>query len=310
MGQEKIGMPATPEGWAIRLSKIVKVFHEAHGLDRFPIDVASIACDYSKNVFPDEPITLIEGRPLSKNFEGALIPNPNSPGEWGIFYNSSIRSTGRQNFTLGHELGHYLMHRHLSGKPIFCAKRDMWTWNSAYGQMEFEANKFASYLLMPLDDFREQTVSFNLPTVGTFEAISRRYDASLTAAILKWLEITTKRAMIVVSVDGFIDWARSSEPLLKSGVFFKAKQVTIPLPADSLARRAAGNQEAASGDMLSSGVWAEHEEVYESVMFSEYHGMAISLLIYPDHSPKRWGSSSFDSDELNSLDTFTRFHRN
>jgi hypothetical protein len=57
--------------------------------------------------------------------------------------------------------------------------------------------------------------------------------ASLTAAVLKWLETTTRRAMIVVSNDGLTGW--SSPPLLKSGVYFKARQQTTPLPAASLA---------------------------------------------------------------------------
>jgi hypothetical protein len=33
------------------------VFHEAHGLDRFPIKIASIATEYSRNVFPDQTAT-------------------------------------------------------------------------------------------------------------------------------------------------------------------------------------------------------------------------------------------------------------
>ena len=93
-------LPTTPEGWAIHLSKLVKIFHEAHGLDRFPIKIASIATEYSRNVFPDAPITKVEGLDLSAKFEGMLLPHPNRNGEWGIIYNSSITSKGRINFTL------------------------------------------------------------------------------------------------------------------------------------------------------------------------------------------------------------------
>jgi hypothetical protein len=41
--------------------------------------------------------------------------------------------------------------------------------------------------------------------------------------------------MFVVSKDGFIDWARSSPALFKSGVFIRARQETIPIPQTSLA---------------------------------------------------------------------------
>src|SRR5665213_1442056 len=103
-------LPTTAEGWAIRLSQLLNVF-AANGGDRFAINIAAIAYDYSKQVFPDTPITRVEGMNMSKRFEGALVPNPDGNGEWGIFYNENIRSTGRRNFTLAHELGHYLLHR-------------------------------------------------------------------------------------------------------------------------------------------------------------------------------------------------------
>jgi hypothetical protein len=77
-------LPTTPQGWAIHLSKLVKIFHEAHGLDRFPIKIASIATEYSRNVFPDAPITKVEGLDLSAKLEGMLLPHPNGNGEWGI----------------------------------------------------------------------------------------------------------------------------------------------------------------------------------------------------------------------------------
>src|SRR5580658_6244810 len=123
MGQKEIRLPKTPKGWANHLSSLIRIASEIHGLARFPIRVGDIARDFTANVYPKEPITLIEGRAFSKNFEGALIPNPDGSGEWGIFYNSNISSPGRVNFTLGHELGHYLLHRQLSGDPIYCAKR-------------------------------------------------------------------------------------------------------------------------------------------------------------------------------------------
>lgn len=309
MGQKDIKLPSAPQSWAIHLSKMVKIFHEAHGLDRFPIDVAAIAREYTKNVFPDAPITLVQGRHFSKNFEGALIPNPDKSGEWGIFYNSSISSIGRINFTLGHELGHYLLHRQLSGEAIYCDKSDMWKWDSDYGRMESEANQFSSYLLMPLDDFRRQTNGLTKPTILDFDEIRKRYGVSLTAAILKWLEITPKRAMIVVSRDGFIDWSWSSKPLFKSGVFFKARQSVISLPDGSLAAASVATPNAGIGKILAAGVWAEREDVYESAIFSEYHDMVISLLVYPNDVLTREVKLLTEFDDPEPLDALDQLPR-
>jgi hypothetical protein len=275
----------------------VKKVHEAHNLPRFPIDIAALAMDYSLNIFPDEPITLVLGQDFGRRkFEGALIPSPHVKGEWGIFYNSSIASKGRVNFTLGHEFGHYLLHRDKRGIPMYCSRRDMWAWDSAYKQMESEANCFASYLLMPLDDFRLQTVEFRRPTLDDFQPICERYAVSLTAAVLKWLKLTTRRAMIVVSKDGFIDWSWGSEPLLKSGVYFRARQETTPLPAASLA--AIGASSGIFNIAHPAGVWNEREPVFESVIFSEYHDNAISLLIYPPEGPNRWADGFEEEPEL------------
>lgn len=295
--------PTTPEGWAVRVSAVVKAAREIQGLPRFPIDVAAIARDYSKNLFPAEPITLVRGEPLKK-FEGALVPNPKSMGEWGILYNSAITSKGRINFTLGHEFGHYLLHRQLSGDPIYCSRRDMWAWDSEYGRMEAEANRFASLLLMPLDDFRARTAGFRKPTLSQFESLRDRYEVSLTAAVLKWLDLTECRAMIVVGKDGFIDWARSSGPLLKSGVYFAARQQTIPLPDASLA--ALGAKAGLVEAPHPTGVWSAHEEVFESVVHSEYYDMSISLLIYPTHG-RRPGPDFDEGPEL--MDTYEVFQR-
>jgi Thiamine pyrophosphate enzyme, C-terminal TPP binding domain/IrrE N-terminal-like domain len=235
-----------------------QIFHEAHGLDRFPIKIASIATEYSRNVFPDAPITKVEGIELSAKFEGMLLPHPNRNGEWGIIYNNSITSKGRINFTLGHELGHYLLHRHLSPEGFRCSSRDMLDWKSEHGQIEAQANTFASFLLMPLDDFREQIRSQAI-TMALMRHLSDRYEVSITAAILKWLGITDKRAMIVVSKDGFIDWAWGSKRLFKSGIYYRARQETVPLPELSLAARRDPSIDAEIGFVHPKGVWVGNE---------------------------------------------------
>jgi hypothetical protein len=145
---------------------------------------------------------------------------------------------------------------------------------------------------------------FRRPTLAEFEKLRDRYDVSITAAVLKWLEITPKRAMLVVSKDGFIDWARSSEPLFRSGVFFRARQETIAVPSLSLA--AIGSSSASSEAAHPAGVWNMREPVFESVLFDEYRDLALSLLIYPHDGPSRRA----DVDEaLDLMDTYDAFQR-
>jgi len=300
-----LSLPTTPQGWAIRLTQILSLHQAAHGLPRFPIDVAALAKDFSRQVFPEAPVTMVGGLDLSKGVEGMLIPHPNGSGEWGIIYNETIRSPGRRNFTLAHELGHYLLHRQTNPNGLECSNRNMADWDEGRNKIEGEANTFASYLLMPLDDFREQ-IKGRVIDIDVMTDLADRYAVSLTAAILKWMTITQKRAMIVVGKDGFIDWAWSSEPLIKSGIFYAARQSVIELPQASLAAQEVDMDTGRHGHRHPAGVWLGSEPVHEMTVFSPRNDqMTISLLLYPDRAPSRWEMAELEEEQT--IDTFDKF---
>ena len=89
------------------------------------------------------------GEPL-EGFEGALFPSPSGKPRWLIAYNSELTSKGRIRYTQAHELGHYLLYRR-AGQSIRCRAAEMLIWDSSCQRQEAEANRFASYLLMPID---------------------------------------------------------------------------------------------------------------------------------------------------------------
>lgn len=297
-------LPTTPKGWAIHLSRLVTAFHAIHGLDAFPIRVAPLAKEFSRNVYPQTPITLVEGIDLSSKFDGMLVPSPRGDGEWGIVYNKTIRSPGRINFTLAHELGHYLLHRHLSSSGMQCSNRAMLDWRSTLGAIEAEANTFASFLLMPLDDLRAQ-IRGQAISLDLMRRLSDRYEVSITAAILKWLSITDQRAMIVIGKEGFIDWAWSSEPLIKSGIYYRARQEVVPLPERSIAARPNLWPDDNADVSHPRGVWLGNEDVREMTIFAHRSAMTVSLLLYPNDAPaERWSDGI---DEPKEWDTYDQF---
>ena len=200
----------------------ITVVLRAASVDRFPVDVRTVAAEISQAKYPEEPITVIKGADLP-GFEGALSPARVGKKGWGIFYNNAMLSRGRMNFTLGHEFGHYLLHRRLYPAGFQCTTQDMADWESEYGQRENEANVFAATLLMPFDDFRAQVGSRRRPDFDELRHCADRYDVSLIAATLRWLQYTSRRAVLVVSRDGFILWARSSKRALRSGLFYKTR---------------------------------------------------------------------------------------
>jgi len=246
------------------------------GVDQLPVDVCAIATEISKNKFPEDPISVIKGGSLP-GFEGALSPAPSGKKGWGIIYNSDM-TTGRINFTLGHEFGHYLMHRIDYPSGFQCSTEDMARWESEYGQREHEANVFASTLLMPIDDFRQQIDPKVTPSFDELSSCSDRYDVSLIAATLRWLQYTSRCSILVISRDGFILWARSSGAALRSGLYFKTRnRPPIEVPPLSLA---AGNQPSIGSNGvrdLDARVWLE-EPCTEQVIFSKQYDFTMSLL--------------------------------
>lgn len=297
-----MSLPTTAEGWGVKLSLLLNQISGLHGTPRFPVDVSEIALEFSRQLYPDEPIDIVQPLSLSKAFDGALI-HKGTPNEWGIFYNQDISSKGRINFTLGHELGHYLLHRKIRNE-FQCSSNDMIAWDSVHGQIEAQANEFASNILIPLDDLRKQTegqeISFDL-----LRHLADRYNVSLVAAALKWISVTDKRVMLVLAKDGYIDWSRSSRRLFESGIFYAAKQKVTELPQASLA--ANPNKvitNTGKGMAHPPGVWLGNQPVLEMIDTSKHRVM--SLLTYPkDPEPNQW-SKEEDEETLDMVEQMKR----
>ena len=262
--------PRTPKAWA-------NFFARLWG-ERFPVDVRAITLEYSAQRYPD-PITKIREADVDA-FEGALVSRP-AKGCWYILYNPNIDGPGRINFTIGHEFGHYLLHR-TRVPSLECSQRDLIDYGGPESQKrEHQANEFAAYLLMPIDDFRRQVGGLPI-TLDILGHCADRYNVSLTAATLKWLEFTQQRAVLVIARDDFILWSRASKPALKSGVFYRSG---TPLPEGSVAKTGLPHGDmrvAKDGVALSPGVWKTDEPTTEMAIFSDRYDMTISLVLLPE----------------------------
>jgi hypothetical protein len=263
---------ASGKAWAIRLTKILNT---VPGIERFPVDVKALAQDYSHQCFSD-PITMVKGERLD-GFEGALYRSKGTKPMWSIVYNDSLSVPGRINFVLAHEFGHYLRHRQELDE-FFCSQRDVTQWDREDAARECDANQFASYLLMPIDDFRKQ-VSGQKVDLDLLGHCADRYGVSLTAATLKWLEFTEQRALLVAAREGYILWAKPSEPALKSGAYIRSKGLVVPLPGGSVAGGGFGDSELRASVELPAGVWFPNEPVTEMTIVSDRFDMTLSLLL-------------------------------
>lgn len=277
-------LPFSPERWAF---EITHVLNAVLGAEHFPINVTAVAQEYSAQKFPHDPISRIVGDSLP-GFDGALYKAPAGKKGWGIFYNNQMRSTGRVNFTLAHEFGHYLLHRLAYPDGIRCGEQDFVQWDSEYGQVEHQANVFAANLLMPLDDFRRLIQPDAVVDLDVISDCAERYRVSLIATVLRWLSYTEKRAVLVVSRDGFILWARSSAKALRTGAFFRTSLGPIAVPVASLAAQGLTAQgltaERQTARQHDGGIWLP-EPVLEMTVLSEQYDFAISLLLLRNDPP-------------------------
>jgi len=172
--------PKRPKAEANDISKLL---NQVFGLDRFPVAVEDIALEYTQQKFRNAPIAKVQGEDLD-GFDGMLAANKKRD-KWMILYNSAVSSEGRKRFTVAHEFGHYLLHRHQQDE-FACGTADIETRGEGQGgrDIEKEADEFATTLLMPLDDFRRQVDGEELG----FDLLGHcadRYGVSLTAAAIE-----------------------------------------------------------------------------------------------------------------------------
>jgi hypothetical protein len=223
------GESFTPSTAAIRLTHWLDAL-EVTGLQRFPVDVEQLALQVGQQLRWPDPIAVVQAADID-SFEGGLFPLGDQG--WALLYNKNLKSQGRVRFTQAHELGHYLLHR-LAQEEFHCSQADMVHWGPEQKVIESEADEFASNLLMPMKQFRAAT-SASAINFDVLSSASSQFGVSLTAVALRWIRSTTESAVLVLSRDGFMDWAVSSDKARSNGAFFRTKGRVIELPSASLA---------------------------------------------------------------------------
>lgn len=258
-----------PQRWANHLTHLLNA---ANPPDRYRFDIGQLALETSKHIFPSDPIARVDEDNLD-GFAGALVPSV-SGKKWGILHQAG-QSPGRRRFTIAHEFGHYLLHR--QRYPTGIHSDEAGVDGRTRAEIEREANEFAAYLLMPFDDFKRQISTKDKPNFEALSACSERYHVSLSAAVLRWLRYTERRAMIVVSIDGFVKWAWSSAPALESGRYIRTSRGPVELPSGSAVGRNEFNPETKAGVDHPPGIWFD-EPVRELSFRAEKYNLNYTLL--------------------------------
>ncbi len=183
----------------------------------------------------------------------------------------------RGRFSIGHELGHWVLHPN-ENQYWICTEDQIHLYQGS--AMEVEANVFASELLMPTPIFRplcrRGTVGFNLA-----DHLAAKFRTSLQATVLRMVDETDEAAIAVLSDGNNVCWSKRNQRKLPDFAFHLEKGRS--LHDDTLAWNATLDGDSAG--YVDARVWfpklkeAYRYKVYEDVRYLDAYELTLSLII-------------------------------
>lgn len=219
-------------------------------------------------------ITKIE--PLSsEGFAGALITNAEK-SEGAIFY-STNGPRSRQRFTIGHELGHFLLPWHRQSS-FQCKNEDMTF--GAKVEWETQANQFSAELLMPKPLVMKRLRALKDPDLLHVQALAKEFETSVEMTARRYIELNEYPCAVVFSKNNDVRYTARSE-------FFEHRldvRKGAKLPMKSPSRQPTGALD--DWDEIDAFWWIGNERggdapesIYEQTLRQD-NGFKITLLTY------------------------------
>ena len=135
----------------------------------------------------------------------------NFAGDYGLIkIDNKIKESGQKRFTIAHEMGHYFNERENNFfKTYKCTAEDLLSLK-INKRREADANEFASEILLPRPWFSEfikkRKIDFEI-----IKEIAVRFNVSLTAAAIRYVEIGKFPVALIMSTDGKVKWSTTSQ---------------------------------------------------------------------------------------------------
>jgi Zn-dependent peptidase ImmA (M78 family) len=252
--------------------------------------LSSIArrCDLEEVCRADD-LEVLESRIADPGYTACLFCDPSGTG--GAIFLSPKQEGGRRRFSLAHELGHYHLptHRQLRQHGARCGEAAMHAGVADASRLEWEANDFASELLMPTRLFAADAARRSFSVATARELASERYfDVSVTAAACRMTQLSTEPCAIVMSADGRVHWARRSAAMRIPGL-----RRGMPIGAGTVASASAidGTSEMQPLE-VDADVWLEprypvHGRLLESTHVIGTTGQVLSMLWLAESAQSR-----------------------
>lgn len=128
-------------------------------------------------------------------------------GERAIVTVNSKSNLERKRFSLGHELGHWQLHR---GRSFLCLPQDIGNPQDKTKRLERQADSFSADLLMPWFLFRPIAASYPHANFKTVSEVAARFKTSLTATSLRLIDSNSFPALLVCHDHHGRQWFKSS----------------------------------------------------------------------------------------------------
>lgn len=142
----------------------------------------------------------------SEGFEGALLTNA-TKSEGAIFYNGR-GSRARQRFTIGHELGHFLLPWHRQS-TFRCTAEDISS--RANKDWEVQANQFSAELLIPTPLVKTRLQRLKDPELAHVLALRDEFETSVEMTARRVVELSEYACAVVFSKDNVVRYTVRSQ---------------------------------------------------------------------------------------------------
>ena len=235
------------------------------------------ACDLERILF-DDNVEVVVSKVAEPGYTACLVrPGPDLPA--GIIL-APGQNRGRRRFSVAHELGHYYIPTHKDLATGWCGDADMTAGAHSGKVQEWEANDFATELLMPRYLFARDARGRD-PTFKEIVELAEpdMYDVSRTAAALRYVDVTRSACALVSARDGIIEWVAKSENFV-----YRIPWRDDPVPTGSSAKAVFNGERATDvAEPLDPYTWLETEqhqpvELFESTLAIPSQARVLSLV--------------------------------
>jgi Zn-dependent peptidase ImmA (M78 family) len=200
-----------------------------------------------------------------------------------ITLSDQLVERGSQRFAIGHELGHWQMHREIT-QLFYCTPEDLRDYRRS--EPELEANTFASELLMP-KFMIDPKLLLGEPNWRAIQAIAEEFMVVPISAAVRYADLARQPVIVVFSDGMTVRWWREN-PMRMDGLWLESKQT---LSEESVAfHQARDGHDDHSLVQVPWEAWFPHipanedEELFEFAAKVDAQGTMMSVLWVPSRS--------------------------